>query len=69
MRTILYSGILKNKFYFGDMKVEVKIILKFSLTIRHIIMIANTPDGFSSTSEKKQLTASRLLNSSNGPEK
>jgi len=60
MRTILYSEILKYKFYFGDMKVEVKIILKFSLIIRHIIMIANTPDGFSSTSEKEQSTASRL---------
>jgi len=33
MRTILYSEIVKCKFYFGDTKVEVKTILKFSLII------------------------------------
>jgi hypothetical protein len=69
MRTILYSGTIKCKFYFGEMKVEVKVIIKFSLPIRHIIMVANTPNGFSSTSQKKQSTTSRLLNSYNGPAK
>jgi hypothetical protein len=34
--TILYSEITKCKFYFGDMKVEIKIMLKFSLIIRQI---------------------------------
>jgi hypothetical protein len=34
-----------------------------------IIMIANTPNGLSSTSEKKQSTVSRMLNSYNGPAK
>lgn len=40
MRTILYSEIVKCKFYFGDKKVEIKIILKFILVLWHTIMIA-----------------------------
>jgi len=40
MCTILYSEIVKCKFYFGDRKVEVKIILKFILVLWQNIMIA-----------------------------
>ena len=69
MPTVLYSEIIKCKFYFGDMKVKVKVILKFGLIIRQIIVIAKKPNGFLSASEKKQSTASRLLNSYNDPAK
>jgi hypothetical protein len=48
----LYSEIVKRKLNFGDINIEVRIILKFSLTLWHsVLIVIYTKRGFLSGGE------------------